>query len=106
LVLRCATRVEPLPGKGGGNVGKTPKAGVAQRIGIGRSDYAKRETRNAKRETRNAKRETRNAKRETRNAKREKGEKREKREKREKLRKSVRRKIAAALGITLAQLDF
>jgi DNA-binding XRE family transcriptional regulator len=27
-------------------------------------------------------------------------------EKREKLRKSVRRKIAAALGITLAQLDF
>ncbi|NIE59993.1 hypothetical protein F3J12_25050 [Burkholderia sp. Ax-1735] len=70
--MRRATRVEPLPGKGGGNVGKTPKAGVAQRIGISRSDYAKRE----------------------------------KREKREKLRKSVRRKIAAALGIPLAQLDF
>ncbi|HGL6720172.1 helix-turn-helix transcriptional regulator [Burkholderia contaminans] len=45
------------------------RAEVAQRIGIGRADYAKRE-------------------------------------KRAKLRKPMRRKIAAALGITLAQLDF
>ncbi|WP_373680904.1 helix-turn-helix transcriptional regulator [Burkholderia sp. AU18528] len=48
------------------------RAEVAQRLGIGRPDYAKRETR----------------------------------ETREKLRKPLRRKIAAALGITLAQLDF
>ncbi len=45
------------------------RAEVAQRLGISRSDYAKRE-------------------------------------KRETLRKPLRRKIAAALGITLAQLDF